>query len=632
MKDGLLFIDNSLTGNEENTPDVYTKDDAKSEQQNRFCQEQYSVLPDFRNADLLQNLCQQNNQTIQGIAAANQLLGQNVVNVTGEMLKTMHSLQRENARKKKGKVLKTDEDGFIAVCQHYDDGTEKIIEILSYELYEPIEVYRLVVPEELKAMTEILEIRTGDGDYVCHVPLKKGWPRELYHAMLHEGIKFSPEFKEAEIRAFLERMLAPRIDQAKRLIINHLSGWDCKEERFVQGPVWQNWKINCPLPRDRKMLNGTFSADSLKEYVQYLLGIKNERVRLMLWIYPFLGLSDSLLEKNGLSFQGILNLVVPDSASIQNAAAFFLQTYLRNKPGRLSVTDKSLGKCLGEAKDEVLVLQSSDEGSSYYKEKQKQMLKCIAGFSRKEQELPFPYNRELLGTICLLSKKPADGAKVIHLYADDDFSVKVPKLGTQDRDVMQDVWCGYIEWICRNWESTQILIQNAAKECSGNEEAVFEAVFCLAERYFETLGLDSFCRKIGLLSKPEFGMFFSEKPERESVNCFVSKMRKIIQGYFVQDIRSDRSCPENNETFFYDSASIYIVKQQFELLLEEMEIESKQELLARLLEENMLVTNTDRYYFSLQLSGKRFRTVKLRLELFEKTGDVNILYLGKEKS
>lgn len=148
----------------------------------------------------------------------------------------------------------------------------------------------------------------------------------------------------------------------------------------------------------------------------------------------------------------------------------------------------------------------------------------------------------------------------------------------------------------------------------------------------KSMGLDSFCRKIGLLSKPEFGMFFSEKPERESVNCLVTKMRRIIQGYFVQDIRSNRSCPENNETFFYDSASIYIIKQQFELLLEEMEIESKQELLARLLEENMLVTNTDRYYFSLQLSGKRFRTVKLRLELFEKTGDVNILYLGKEKS
>lgn len=101
---------------------------------------------------------------------------------------------------------------------------------------------------------------------------------------------------------------------------------------------------------------------------------------------------------------------------MQNAVSFFLKTYARNKSGNLSMLDKSIIRYIGECKDEVLIIKSSEAASTYYeKTKQKSLLQRIVQFAQKEQDLPEPFNRELLGAICLLTSSAVDAPKVIHI-------------------------------------------------------------------------------------------------------------------------------------------------------------------------------------------------------------------------
>lgn len=126
-------------------------------------------------------------------------------------------------------------------------------------------------------------------------------------------------------------------------------------------------------------------------------------------------------------------------------------------------------------------------------------------------------------------------------------------------------------------------------------------------------------------------MYFPTESVSESIQFFVTQMRKMIQRFYVQDIRIDRACPINDDTFFFDANYLQIRKRFFETLAAKMEIKDQRKLLVQLLEENMIVANTDTYYSTLQLSTERFRTVKMRLELFERIGETDIIDLGKEK-
>lgn len=622
--------------NAKNMPNglIFVEESAKPPESALPYRQQYisqSIQPDA----LIQQLNQQNAQAVQGIIDANYCLGQNVVNVTNEMHKTLYSLRREKAKKKEGKDFKVDEEGWIVICQCYDDGSEKILGRLSNELYFPIHLHRLIVPEENKEHMEVLRIEPGDEDYICYMALEKITGKKIYESMNRVGIKFNLRFKPAEIHMILERMLVPMIRRAESVLIHHLSGWVYERGDFIQGPLWQDWALDCPLPRDSKILDGEeLSTRSLQEYIQYFLKIRDEKLRLMFWIYPFLGLSNELLEKNGLCFTGILNLVVSDSVKVQNAISFFLKTYARNKSGNLSMLDKSIIRYIGECKDEVLIIKSSEAAGTYYeKTKRKSLLQRIVKFAQKEQDLPEPFNRELLGAICLLTSSAVDAPKVIHMYVDEqDFDSKLPKLGMQNQDIMRDVWYGFVEWVEDNWQNVQIEIQLAAEKCEANEDvAVFKAVYRLVDRYFASLGLDFFYKRIGLLSEPDFEVYFPTESVSESIQFFITQMRKTIQRFYVQDIRLDRTCPLNDDTFFFDSNYLQIRKRFFETLAAKMGIKDQRKLLVQLLEENMIVANTDTYYSTLQLSTERFRTVKMRLELFERIGETDIIDLGKER-
>ena len=477
LQDGLIFVEESAKPPESVLP-----------------YQQQFIPQSIQSNALIQEMYQQNAQAVQGIMAANYCLGKDVVSATNEMQKTLYSLRREKAKKKEAKDFKIDEEGWIVICQHYDDGSEKILGRLSNELYFPIHLHRLIVPKENKEHMEILRIEPGDEQYTCYVELEKISGKKIYEAMNRAEIRFNLRFKPAEIHMILERMLVPMIRRAESVLIHHLSGWVYERGDFIEGPLWQDWALDCPLPRDSKILEGEeLSARSLQEYIQYFLKIRDEKLRLMLWIYPFLGLSNELLEKNGLCFTGILNLVVSDSVKVQNAVSFFLKTYARNKSGNLSMLDKSIIRYIGECKDEVLIIKSSEAASTYYeKTKQKSLLQRIVQFAQKEQDLPEPFNRELLGAICLLTSSAVDAPKVIHMYVDEqDFDSKLPKLGMQNHDIMRDVWYSFVEWVEDDWQNVQIVIQSAAEKCETNENvAVFKVIYRLVDRYFASLGLD----------------------------------------------------------------------------------------------------------------------------------------------
>lgn len=612
---------------------IFSEESAKPPESAPPYRQQYIPQSIQPNA-LVQEMYQQNAQAVQGIMAANHCLGRDVANVTNEMLKNIHSLQRENAARKKEKVFKIDEDGFILICQCYDDGTEKILGGLSRELYVPIELHRLVVPKEMKHSMEILEIVPGDEDYTCYVPWEKVSGKTIYTAMIRAGIVFNPQFKITEVCSFLERMLLPHIDAAERILLNHLSGWNFERGRFMQGPFCSDWAIDCPMPRDAKIIEGKgISHSVLEEYVGYFRGITDEKLRMMLWIYPFVGITNSLLDKNGLCFQGVLNLVLSNSAELLNIVSFLLQTYHRHKMSIFSILDKSVYRCLGEAKDEVTVLKSTDVETTYLKQKQREKIRQLMQYACKEQLLPDPFNRELLGVLCILTKIPLDGTKVIHLYVEEeDFVSAIPKMGTKDQDVMQEIWFGYVKWIQLNWESVQRMIQSFSGKCMDRRNAaVFEAVYYLVERYFESLDVKCICKTMGLLVKPDFEEIFMEESDVEVVDCFIRGFRMAIQEYYVQDTRVDRSCFEKEKIVLFDGKSLSIKKDHFDQELSKMKIENKQKFLTELANMNMLIVNTDKFYYYQQLSRERFRFVKIRLELFERIGEISIIDLGKEK-
>lgn len=579
-------------------------------------------------------LNQQNEQAVREVTAANRQLGMDVLKATNEMCKTINSLKRETAARKKEKTVWSNEEGLFEIVQVYDDGAVKYLGNMSDDLYSPVEIYRMIISKEVPDAMEVLHIII-DG-CSCFLPFAKASGKTIYNAMIRAGIVFNPKFKAAEIQKFLEKIYLPCINTAEKRFFHHLSGWVCEEQRFVQGPFCPDeWIQNYSMPRDAKRLKGReLSLDLLEQYAAYLREISDEKLRLMLWIYPFVGITNALLEQNGLSFQSVLNLVVTDSPGLQNKISFFLKTYERNKAGNRSVTEKSFERILGESKDEVLILGTADAASSYARQKQKERLKQAVQYARKELQLPEPFNRQMLGCLCLLTKVPVDGADVMHLYADEnDFTGRIPRPGTQDRDVMRDVWWGYVNWIICSWERVQLVLQSFLEkyERAGNA-AVFDAVFCLAESYFENLGIPCFYKKMALLSEPDFAEFFVSGSQRESVRYFVTRMRVLIQDYCIQDITEDRSCPQNMDVFFTDSECVMIESGFFDILAKRMGIEKKQKLLLQLSEEKMLISNTDRYYYRLQLSDRRFRTVKIRLELFERIGEVSIVNLGREKA
>lgn len=629
LQPGLINIGNeSRLSNAQILEKAYTVENPVPVQQ----MVQHAAPPDEIPKELLN---QQNEQAVREVTAANRQLGMDVLKATSEMCKTVNSLRREAAAKKTEKSIRIREEELIEIVQVYDDGTVRYLGTLSDDLFYPLNMYRLIISKEVPDTREILQI-VPDCISSCFVPLEKASGKTIYDAMIRAGIVFNPQFKTAEVQKFLEKICLSKINEAEQRFFHHLSGWVIEEQRFVQGPFCPGeWIHNCSMPRDTKRLEGReLSLDSLEQYTAYLRGISDEKLRLMLWIYPFVGITNALLEQNGLSFQSVLNLVVTDSPGLQNKISFFLKTYERNKAGNRSVTEKSFERILGESKDEVLILGTADAASSYARQKQKERLKQAVQYARKELQLPEPFNRQMLGCLCLLTKVPVDGADVMHLYADEnDFTGRIPRPGTQDRDVMRDVWWGYVNWIICSWERVQLVLQSFLEkyERAGNA-AVFDAVFCLAESYFENLGIPCFYKKMALLSEPDFAEFFVSGSQRESVRYFVTRMRVLIQDYCIQDITEDRSCPQNMDVFFTDSECVMIESGFFDILAKRMGIEKKQKLLLQLSEEKMLISNTDRYYYRLQLSDRRFRTVKIRLELFERIGEVSIVNLGREKA
>jgi hypothetical protein len=376
----------------------------------------------------------------------------------------------------------------------------------------------------------------------------------------------------------------------------------------------------------KTIIQADLSEELIKTYSKGLRSIKEHDSRLVLAVYPFMGLLASLLADEGISLKTVLNIIVYESIHIRYVTNLLKVTNREIlSPESTEVTSKELGKCYQSCKDEVLILDfRENESYTPYSCRKKanymrRLVNTFAGTSALEVELA-PFG------VATISNAFCVGENVCNIFlGKTDFAESSPKFVA----AMTAIIYAFIEFVEKNYVDVQDLIRTNKKgNSSGN---VFEIVFSILRFFWKAKGYE-INELVGCnLEEINFYkiLFTKSFDEENLLNEFVTGMRSIASE--IRFVSKGKPILDSKVVLF-DDEWLWIKKDVFETYCYTMGLGGYvARILVQLKERDLLKHDCDGSFSRrIQIAGIRGEFYQIDRTLFDIAGIVSIVELGKE--
>lgn len=538
-----------------------------------------------------------------------------------------------NPPKKKKKKIRTElaeVSGNTVAVALYDDGSNKALEFfVGGSSSCKILVYSF--PEEL-GLPDIADIEFSP--YIEHacVTLPTNGNR-LYSAFCEVGAKFNAQnFSDREIARLLAGYYIPKINQAPKDMLSVFSGWS--ENTYKTGELYdwfprsvQGVIKSIPLSRRYYPDKANYQTEQqyLKDYVFLLNMITKTDTKFLVLTYPFLALFSSLMRDP----IPLLNIVA--EGPVRYALLYMMQTFERWHPlmHSLNSTPKCICQVLSQARDEIVSFTADITSfmTPYEQKRMRSNVEEILNLIQRIDILPQPFFRT--PTVCgiIFSNFAISDSKLITKYVESG-DVKAEfmnyaNFNYSNNDIPAHIFAIFVAFAERNIEDIKLQIRSVN---FSNADEAFEFIFDLLSEMFSEYSIDLEKElKIQNIQKIIESLFDDDNDDIAEV--FRTIIRKNIRQIVIVDKRNANYPDEM--MMYYNNEYIWIpTKLLTNILKEENLLAYRKKILIRLKELGVLITDSGQTR-KLMIAKSRFETVQLKRNFFTRSGELELVELGR---
>lgn len=579
----------------------------------------------------------QNEEFIQGMnqlgkqmGLNNELLLQNVQ----QMIRKADYENRKKRRKKIGDKLIVTDGSYLGMTRYFDDGSNEYFQ-LSNILTGESNVYSLDFQGEEK--TEKFGIYFNKQNIWIVGDKKKVKPEYLLDCFVKAAGSFNQVISRTIVAKLLYDYWAASIEQTEsRITIPIMAGWNQGKFLYRENYIFKKTKDFPDIPvLQKRFLVENLTKKMIQVYLEEFLNIPNERERLLIVLYPYLGVLSSMFSNFNVSIEFCLNFIVTETTNRKRVCAWF-KIFNRESlyPRNLDISEKELNRMIATSNDEILLCDADtgvDSGNYKVQKIRRNARKVIDGM-KKQGDITNDHERRGCYACVLLSSerivKP--GVQNIILDVSNDMN-NINELFFIQFHVMEGILSDFISYVERNIKDVWGLITKTREGIDRKSQALV-GIYEIVNDYWRNKGID-ILKELKIQEYSDWNSILkgSEYADAEMIESFIEAIRKGIKYYTMVEKR--RNVKYDPFTIYYTQDYLYIPTKIVREILDDSKLSAYlKEILLILKEKGEIVTDLEGYSTKIYVSSCPIEVYQIRRDLFNYTGLAEVVDLGKEET
>lgn len=519
--------------------------------------------------------------------------------------------------------------GELLIISTYDDGSCDI-HTLILGVRGPWEAYKVNVRETDWVLSLFAIKFKGSGDWIVG-KYDKLSPNYLYEKFLSACIHFK-KIRPGNFKTALYEGLVGELEVTENNIeISAMQGWTGDMFQFRENFIWgsSNEVKGFPILQ-KSFAKMEYIDDAATEYFLEMKGIENEYFRLIIMEFPFLAMISSLLRRWGHPLNFGLNFVQIDEFDRSRICSWH-QIFNRDCciPISCAMSNSQLQKELQIVKDEVFLADCViyDGETDYMKKTKKnirrKMFRMILGDERLEGRL----NEPIQAGISVISSDFMYGKNVCNIFITKEWYEKNESKFAEVY-AMERILTDYNRYIEKNIDEVEEIVKRR-RGCHDKRVEMIQIGLDILKAFWKRKGID-FLGEAGIDKKLCMEKVFEENScdENEILEQFICSVRKVAKHYTFIPKKIGHKCMN---ALYFTEDWIWIPSGIFDEILKKGGLRDRKERILLVMKDNkVLLTDYEGFSKKLQIGGERFETYQIKKELFNKTGEIDIIALGGE--
>lgn len=554
--------------------------------------------------------------------------------VTETVEKLRKDMKKDRRKKTTQNVAMVSDN--IYIIQFYDDGSSD-----GYKLFQNVSgnyiMKRLIFPAERKEKTRV-KIWFPDKNIIIYVP-ENNSAKIIYDAFIEAGVVFNTQLTVNRCIQALAEFFIPKIRECEAgAICSGLAGWDGKrfitKKDFGQIRFYKHFPDSLPvLDKGLTYVNHKDRMERFGEYFRLINAIKGYRLRFWLFIYPYLGILKTILGQKGFETDFILT-ILSDNIELKKMILYYLQIFNRYRmcPTSIENSEKKVMELIACAKDEVLIIDHSTfvTETQYKKNLVENNIEKIFRISIGEKFLPPPYNRDATFVLAVISDVALDfkGRNLNFIVEPTDFR-KITFSTEDGDDYIGENFTLFIKWAMKNFDRMEAILSNYPKEFR-DRKATIEVVSDIVKARFADVGIDIWdMLKIDVNTLLQKGLFDCDDIAENTL--LLRKFRELVRMNIQKTvvIPKKHGALENGAVYF-DEEWVWIPSFLCTTWLATAGLRNQKKRLLFCLKSEGVLNADVGYTHRTQIQHKTFEMIMLKRDFFTKTGEVEVISLGRE--
>lgn len=563
----------------------------------------------------------------QQIGMNNKLLLDNV----DQMIKKTERQNQKRRRKKEGDQLVVSGDLFLGMNRFYDDGSNALFQ-LSKVLTGKNSVYILDF-QGLEKNEKFGIFFENEGIWVVG-DKRKVKPACLLDYFVKAAGSFCPGVSGAIIGKLLYDHWAVSIEQTEnRLTVPVLAGWHNGDFLHAGNFMFKKTTDFPSIPvLEKDFPNVVFTEEIVQVYFQELQKIFRWKERLLITLYPFVGILSSIFDEMHVQVDISLNFVEIDPID-RKVICSWLKIFNRRilLPRSLDLKETELRHLIARSNDEVLIFDATEEAgeTDYHRRKLKKNIAAVIAGMRHQGNVT--EEKRLHGSFACaffsndrILEAGVQNIMVDHeFYKDDERNVIFV-----EHQAMEAVLSDFVSYVKRDMEKIwNMIMKNRRGE--ENDDHIFASVYGILKGYWDKKGVD-FHEMLKIPTVIEWAdiLGLNKYDDEDLVETFIMSVRKKIGLFYA--IEKKREGDFKQGAIFYSPDYIWIPTKVMRMILnKEGLFLHLNTILLILKRKGVLITDRTGFSRKLQMSGKILEVYQMKRNFFNSPGFSEIIDLAK---
>lgn len=579
------------------------------------------------------------NQNLAALSEHMQATGAAIYGSNESVVETVEKLRKDmkkDRRKKTVQKVAALVDG-IYILQFFDDNSSQGMPLFMNVGAKYI-ISRWIFPSERKEKT-VVKIWFPEQKMLILVP-ENGSPKILHDAFIEAGVVFNTQFSMSRSTQALAEFFIPQIRECENSILySGLAGWDEKifmtKENFRRLRCYRHFPDSLPvLEKSLTQVHFGYDRKRVTGYFRLINMVKGYRLRFWLFLYPYVGILKTILDRHGYVTDFILTLLT-DDFGVKRYIVNYLQLFNRYQlcPTNIEGSEKRVMETVACTKDEILVVDHSTlvTETPYKRNTVENNLEKIMKISVGEKILPPPYNRDATFVLAVLSDVGINfkGYTLNFVVEPEDFKKVTISSGDNGSDYIGENFTEFVDWATENYDRMEARLGNCPKEFR-DRKATIKAVSGIVEARFADIGINVWeVLKIDVNTLFEKGLFECDNIAENDL--LLRKFRELVR----ENIQKTVVLPKKhgvmeNGAVYFDEEWMWIPSFLCTTWLTTAGLRKQRKRLLFTLKSEGILYADEGYTHRTQIQFNTLETIMLKRDFFTKTGEVEVISLGRE--